>query len=582
MKNLKKWYINLSIQRKILYCTLGVALVVLLASSVSQYMSASSIVTEQTRKQSAGVVNELSVNLDHYFDMVRNSFEYIANNSTVQEELESDEPYKSDGTELYSYYSRSGQIRRLLLQGYTSIYMNDIQLYGYNGANHLLANNHEINENTAQTSCELAEQAKGRCIYYNASEEGLMYMAKQIKDSLTMKPVGILRASIKLSYLKKMTITARDSLSAHIFLLDSDKNVLIESAENDATISDRSWIEKISGNTGDFLFTADGQGYDCVYQRSSDTGLTVVGMIPMSFLQKTARGLQKTTIMLILASLMLCIFLADILAKGIAGPIKRTSKAMQQFAEGDFSVRLLEGRRDEIGAMNSVFNQTIEKIEQLIKQVVEMETVNKDIEFQALQAQINPHFLYNTMSLINCQAILVGQKEISELSQAISNFYRTALNKGKDTIFVRDELENTKAYLYIQSVMHNHNFDIEYDIDEAVYTEKIINLILQPLVENAIEHGIDCKINGERGHLFISAKKKEEKVIFTVEDNGAGIPENKTDTLLQTGTSGYGIKNVNDRIQLLYGSAYGITIHSREGQGTKVEICIPVENSTKK
>ena len=112
MKNLKKWYINLSIQRKILYCTLGVALVVLLAASVSQYMSASSIVTEQTRKQSAGVVNELSVNLDHYFDMVRNSFEYIANNSTVQEELESDEPYKSDGTELYSYYSRSGQIRR--------------------------------------------------------------------------------------------------------------------------------------------------------------------------------------------------------------------------------------------------------------------------------------------------------------------------------------------------------------------------------------------------------------------------------------------------------------------------------------
>ena len=90
------------------------------------------------------MVNELSVNLDHYFDMVRNSFEYIANNSTVQEELESDEPYKSNGTELYSYYSRSGQIRRLLLQGYTSIYMKDIQLYGYNGANHLLANNREI------------------------------------------------------------------------------------------------------------------------------------------------------------------------------------------------------------------------------------------------------------------------------------------------------------------------------------------------------------------------------------------------------------------------------------------------------
>ena len=172
----------------------------------------------------------------------------------------------------------------------------------------------------------------------------------------------------------------------------------------------------------------------------------------MSFLQKTARGLQKTTIMLILASLMLCIFLADILAKGIAGPIKRTSKAMQQFAEGDFSVRLPEGRRDEIGAMNSVFNQTIEKIEQLIKQVVEMETVNKDIEFQALQAQINPHFLYNTLSMMNWMAIRSNQMDISKVTLALSTFYRTALSKGEDVVTVENCIQNTKAYLEIQLV----------------------------------------------------------------------------------------------------------------------------------
>ena len=136
MKQLKKWYLNLSIQRKYLYCTLSITLVVLLAASFFQFMSASETVTEQTVKQSAGVINELSVNLDHYFDMVENSFEYIANSSIVQEELESDKPYKSDGSELYSYYSRAGQIRRLLLQGYTSIYINDIQLYGYNAVSY--------------------------------------------------------------------------------------------------------------------------------------------------------------------------------------------------------------------------------------------------------------------------------------------------------------------------------------------------------------------------------------------------------------------------------------------------------------
>lgn len=580
MKNLKKWYINLSIQRKILYCTLGVALVVLLASSVSQYMSAFSIVTEQTRKQSAGVVNELSVNLDHYFDMVRNSFEYIANNSTVQEELESDEPYKSDGTELYSYYSRSGQIRRLLLQGYTSIYMKDIQLYGYNGANHLLANNREIHEKTAQISCELAEQAKGRCIYYNASEEGLMYMAKQIKDSLTMKPVGILRASIKLSYLKKMTITARDSLAAHIFLLDNDKNVLIESAENDATISDRSWIEKISGNTGEFLFTADGQGYDCVYQRSSDTGLTVVGMIPMSFLQKTARGLQKTTIMLILASLMLCIFLANILAKGIAGPIKRTSKAMQQFAEGDFSVRLPEGRRDEIGTMNSVFNQTIEKIEQLIKQVVEMETVNKDIEFQALQAQINPHFLYNTMDMINWMALQGQTDEISHAVQSLSRFYKLTLSRKKGISTIARELEHVTIYVQLQNMRYHDSIELITDIPDELSEYQIPKLTLQPVVENSILHGILEK-ESKSGTIVITGWMENEDIVLLISDDGVGISPEILSTILsgkgksQSGGTNIAVYNTHRRLQILYGNNYGLTYSSKPGEGTEVEIRFP-------
>ena len=289
MKQLKKWFLNLSIQRKYLYCTLGITLVVLLATSFFQFMSASEIVTEQTVKQSAGVINELSVNLDHYFDMVENSFEYIANNSIVQEELESDKPYKSDGSELYSYYSRAGQIRRLLLQGYTSIYINDIQLYGYNGANHLLSNDRGINEESSEISCTMAENANGRCVYYNAADEKLIYVAKQIKDVLTMEPLGVLRASIKISYLKKMTLTAQESLSAHIFLLDQDNNILLESAGENKDLKDQKWVDQINGNSGNLRLNLDGKAYNLVYQTSSDTGLTVVGMIPTSFLQKTAR-----------------------------------------------------------------------------------------------------------------------------------------------------------------------------------------------------------------------------------------------------------------------------------------------------
>ena len=166
MKHLKKWFINLSIQRKFLYCALGITLFVLLATSISLYMTASRMVIEQTRKQSAGVINELSTNLDHYFEMVENSFDYIANNNTVQEELKSEEPYYSDGSDYFSYFSRAGQIRRLLLQGYTSVYMNDIQLYGYNGANHVLCNDSEtIIKDRWELVFQKAEDAKGSCIY---------------------------------------------------------------------------------------------------------------------------------------------------------------------------------------------------------------------------------------------------------------------------------------------------------------------------------------------------------------------------------------------------------------------------------
>lgn len=588
MKHLKKWYINLSIQKKFLYCTLGVALIVLLAASISQYISASSIVTEQTRKQSAGVVNELSVNLDHYFDMVENSFDYIANNNTVQEELESDKPYKSDGSELYSYYSRSGQIRRLLLQGYTSIYMNDIQLYGYNGANHLLSNNREINEETARISCELAEQANGRCIYYNASDEGLMYMAKQIKDSLTMEPLGILRASIKLSYLKKMTITARESLSARIFLLDNDRNILLESAEDDSVITNRDWTEEISGNEGDFSLTTDGQDYNCVYQKSSDTGLVVVGIIPKSFLQKTARGLQKTTAMLILASIVLCIVLANIMAKGIAGPIERTSNAMKQFAGGDFSVRLPEGRTDEIGAMNSVFNQTIEKIEQLLKQVVEMETVNKDIEFQALQAQINPHFLYNVLDTINWMARKKGEENICHMVTAISNLMRASISNKRSMVYVREEMKYVQDYLYIQETRYGDKFTSYIEVDDKLNELEIPKMTIQTLVENAVVHGVenatwDC-------FLYVSGEIIDDTAVFTVKDDGIGMSEEQLEKLsaneeepeheVERTHTHLGVYAVRKRLDYVYHNKAQMSILSEIGKGTKVVLKIPLDGNT--
>lgn len=584
MKRLKKWFMNLRIQRKLLYCALGITMIVLLSASISLYVVASRMVTEQTEKQFAGGIYELSINLNHYFELVENSFDYISNNNIVQEELKSDAPYCSDGEQYYSYYSRAGQIRRLLLQGYTSVYMNDIQLYGYNGANHLLSNGKEVLVSEEEAVIKKAEEAAGRCVYYNVAEEtGLIYIAKQIKDSLTMEPLGVLRASIKVSYLEKMTQAARNSFTAEIFVLDENKRVILKSMDYDTA----ELAEKFEGASGSFSQKIRGQIYCCAFQKSSDTGFILVGMAPMSFLRKTAGQLQRTAMVLVVVSVILCMVLTSILARGIAGPIERTSNAMKQFAGGDFTVRLPEGRTDEIGDMNSVFNHTIEEVETLLKKVVEMETANKDIEFQALQAQINPHFLYNVLDTINWMARKKGEENICHMVTAISNLMRGSISNKKNMVTIRDEMKYVQDYIYIQETRYGDKITSYLDVEEELSEVMIPKMTVQTLVENAVVHGIenatwDC-------FLSVIGECTGDMAIIKVKDNGVGMSEEKLKSLLapdmeeagnteqgRTHTN-LGIYAVRKRLDYVYDGKAGMNIFSEPGKGTEIILRIPLK-----
>lgn len=585
MKRLKNWFMNLRIQKKLLYFALGITMVVLLAAGISLYTVASRMVMEQTEQQFEGVVDELAKNLDHYFELVEHSFNYIANNNIVQEELKSDSPYRSDGEEGYTYYSTTGQIRRLLLRGYTSVYMNDIQLYGYNGANHLLYNGQNMAVSQEEAVLEKAEEAKGSCVYCNvAEEEGLIYVAKQIKDSLTMEPLGLLRASIKVSYLEKLTETVQESFNAEVFLLDENNGTVLKSMGYDV----EELTDQFSGVKGSFLEKTESQTYDCVYRKSSRTGFTLAGMAPMSFLRKAARELQKTAILLVLLSVVLCAVLTSYLARGIAGPIERTSSAMNQFAGGDFTVRLPEGRTDEIGNMNSVFNRTIEDVEALLKKVVEMETANKDIEFQALQAQINPHFLYNVLDTINWMARKKGEENICHMVTAISNLMRGTISNKKSMVSIREEIKYVQDYIYIQETRYGDKFTSYLEVDEELDDILIPKMTIQTLAENAVVHGVenatwDC-------FLSVIGERVGDMAVIRVRDNGVGIPAAKLERLTNPETdwgeqkpgdgkahTRLGIYAVRKRLDYVYDGTAEMNIFSEEGKGTEVILKIPLK-----
>ncbi len=214
-------------------------------------------------------------------------------------------------------------------------------------------------------------------------------------------------------------------------------------------------------------------------------------------------------------------------------------------------------------------------MQRMVYQVYDAKINQKAYEMKALQSQINPHFLYNSLSLINWKALEADKEDISQITLALSKFYRTALNKGKNTLRVAEEIENVKSYLHIQQVMHDDSFDVEYDISPEILEYEVPNLILQPIVENAIEHGIELLEEG-RGKLIISGYTEGKLIILSVKDNGVGMEQEKAQSILSENSKGYGVRNVNERLKICYGPDYALQIYSERNKGTEVKVRLPI------
>lgn len=258
--------------------------------------------------------------------------------------------------------------------------------------------------------------------------------------------------------------------------------------------------------------------------------------------------------------------------------IGKLQKAVARVEKEDFSYTLNTTSQDEIGELITSFSKMERKLNYLINEVYKSKIKEKEYEMKALQAQINPHFLYNTLSLINWKAIEAGKKDISKITLALSAFYRTSLNKGNSITHISGEIENMRSYLSIQLMLHDDGFDVTEDIDDSVLEYTCPNLILQPLIENAIDHGIDVMPEGRRGAISISCKDMDTYIQFIVKDNGIGMTKEQTVKILTKDSKGYGVRNVNERLKLCYGEEYPMIIKSEKNAGTEVIITIPKKN----
>jgi two-component system sensor histidine kinase YesM len=250
---------------------------------------------------------------------------------------------------------------------------------------------------------------------------------------------------------------------------------------------------------------------------------------------------------------------------------------MREVQEGKFNGTIIPRGSDEITELMSDFNYMIKRIEILLEENARHINEARRNELTALQSQINPHFLYNTLDLINWTAVRHDIPEIYETVQSLSKFYRLSLNQGRSIVPLSDELEHVKAYLKIQRRRFDGILDWTIDVPENLARYSVVKFILQPLVENAILHGI-LKREPKRGSVVISAREEGDELVLAVHDNGAGIPVEKLKGFLQGGfgfRNGYGLSNINERIKLYYGEQYSIRVESNWGEYTRVSITLP-------
>ena len=251
-------------------------------------------------------------------------------------------------------------------------------------------------------------------------------------------------------------------------------------------------------------------------------------------------------------------------------------KAFGEIEKSNLSYRIPLTNKDGVFSdLYRKFNYMAERIDSLVSKELKQQILVNKANFKHLQAQINPHFLYNCLSLINNKALMNNQPEISQMSQLLSVFYRTTLNKGKSETLLQNEIKNVTSYIDIQRLLHDNIFDVMYQIDPNLPEIEVPNLLLQPLVENSIIHGI-LPNKTKRGQLFVTVTNVMGQIYFTIMDNGVGIPQEKLSTLLTTDSSGYGLKNVHDRLILAYGEGSGLTINSIPGQSTMITFKVPV------
>lgn len=384
------------------------------------------------------------------------------------------------------------------------------------------------------------------------------------------EPIGVIELNINATAVSSILFNIKLERNISPYIIDGDEQVFLpylDYIKLDDSILHSTDYEPIE---------IDGQLY--LRHNIPNTKWKIVGVLPQNTISAKTEDVIRYFIYTGLMTILVLIVLSIYLANWLSNPLKRLARRLKSFESGEFkSLKVSKWYSTEVKILYEQYNYMLDRIEKLIKEVYNSAEKEKDAELLALQAQINPHFLYNTLDSINWMAVKYKAEDIRFMVNKLANMMRYSLNSGKNFIKVEDEIEQVRNYVGIQEVRHNGKFKTYFDIDPDTNDYLIIKLLLQPLVENAIKHGFTD--TDQYGDILVKGYKDKEKLVFEVINEGDKLDMDKIEKLMHPKNDekqkSYGISNVNDRLVKQYGKEFELKFSVFEGK-TYAKIEIPL------
>ncbi len=621
---------NWPIRYKLIVHFLLVSIIPSIALGVTIGLTVDHIVERQVNDHTLQLIHKVNQSLEHYAGNLQNMTYLIAFNPDVQAFLVEENQwdvrnpnYDNNDNKNIEYRNSGGgnfdleetnsnrQYRiRKFLQSFTTLYPEVAGILVVNSNGDYISN-----ELYARTAANLTRESwyqeavenegifkmigtpSGRNLtsHVEYQDDEVISVVRAIMDPETNRAVGVILIDFKLRIIAETLKNVRLGKMGYLMIVDEQGNPIYRSLTN---MNHRVPLDQFGdATTGTLIEKVDGEWLQFVYRKSNFTNWTTVGVFPGS---ESASEMRNIRFYLVSFVFIVCLFgitASYYLSLSISRPIGQLMSFMRKAESGDLHIRYTGSRKDEIGMLGRSFNRMLLQIQNLLKLTEQHERQKREAELRSLQAHIKPHFLYNTLDTVHWLARKKGAMEVAEVVESLSRLFRIGLSKGDDRIFLSEEIEHVRSYLNIQHVRYKEKLNWTIEVEPGLENVVVLKMILQPIVENAIYHGI--KERRGPGNIHIRGEKQNGLLVLSVSDDGIGMKEETLQRLRQKlneveqakntatenrdvsppalmRTSGYGILNVQERIRLTFGKRYGIQIESEYGKGTEVTIRLPL------